>query len=85
MLGIGLCTIYIGIDGMMAGENTLVLIVSMVLGALVGTGLDLDGKIQALGGWMERRFNRDSSENDTAGSPWPRGSSPPPCSSAWAA
>lgn len=65
MLGIGLCTIYIGIDGMMAGENTLVLIVSMVLGALVGTGLDLDGKIQALGGWMERRFNRDSSENDT--------------------
>lgn len=37
----------------------------MVLGALVGTGLDLDGKIQALGGWMERRFNRDSSENDT--------------------
>lgn len=63
MLGIGLCTIYIGIDGMMAGENTLVLIVSMVLGALVGTWLDLDGKIQALGDWMERKFNRSTPEN----------------------
>lgn len=63
MLGIGLCTIYIGIDGMMAGENTLVLIVSMVLGALVGTWLDLDGKIQALGDWMERKFNRSTPES----------------------
>lgn len=65
MLGIGLCTIYIGIDGMLQGENTLVLIVSMVLGALVGTLLDLDGKIQALGDWMEHKFNRDTSENGT--------------------
>ena len=65
MLGIGLCTIYIGIDGMMAGENTLVLIVSMVLGALVGTWLDLDGKIQALGDWIEGKFNHNQSENGT--------------------
>ncbi|MDY4954445.1 MAG: DUF554 domain-containing protein [Candidatus Onthomonas sp.] len=67
MLGIGLCTIYIGIDGMMAGENTLVLIVSMVLGALVGTLLDLDGKIQALGDWIEGKFShKQSLEEGTA-------------------
>ena len=66
MLGIGLCTIYIGVDGMMEGENTLVLIVSMVLGALVGTWLNLDGKIQALGDWMEQKFNRNQSENGTS-------------------
>ena len=56
MVGIGLCTLYIGVDGMLQGETTLVLIVSMVLGALVGTWLDLDGKIQSLGDWIENRF-----------------------------
>ena len=65
MLGIGLVTIYIGIDGMLQGENTLVLIISMVLGALVGTLLDLDGKLQALGGWLEGNFSRGLVESDT--------------------
>ena len=37
MLGIGLCTLYIGIDGTLKGENTIVLILSMVLGAVIGT------------------------------------------------
>lgn len=58
MLGIGLCTIYIGIDGMLQGKNTLVLIISMVLGALTGTLLDLDGRIQALGDWIEDKLTR---------------------------
>ena len=61
MIGIGLCSMYIGIDGALQGENTLVLIVSMVLGAIVGTALDLDGKIQALGEMVERKFRRGAS------------------------
>lgn len=81
----GLCTLYIGVDGMLQGENTLVLIVSMVLGALVGTWLDLDGKIQSLGDWIENRFRSSQPIDGAAGSPWPRGLSPPPCCSAWAA
>ena len=32
MLAIGLCTIYIGVSGTLDGENTLVLILSMVFG-----------------------------------------------------
>lgn len=59
MIGIGLCSMYIGIDGALQGENTLVLIVSMVLGAIVGTALDLDGKIQTLGELIERKFQRE--------------------------
>lgn len=62
MIGIGFCTIYIGVDGMLSGENTLVLIVSMVLGAIVGTSLDLDGKIQAAGKWVEGRFPQKEGE-----------------------
>ncbi len=44
MTAIALCVIYIGVSGMLKGENTLVLIVSMVLGTAVGTLLDLDGR-----------------------------------------
>ena len=45
MTGIGLCTIAIGVTGLSAGENTLVLILSMVIGVLLGTLLDLDGRL----------------------------------------
>jgi len=45
MVGIGLCTVYIGIDGALSGENTLVLILSMAIGAIIGFLLDIDGKI----------------------------------------
>ncbi len=45
MTAIGLCTVAIGIAGILAGENTLVLIISMVLGVLVGELLDLDGHV----------------------------------------
>ena len=45
MTAIGLCTIAIGVNGLSDGENTLVLILSMVLGALLGTLMDLDGRL----------------------------------------
>ena len=59
MLGIGLCTLYIGISGTLKGENTIVLILSMVLGAIIGTALDIDGGINRLGNRIERRFSRE--------------------------
>jgi len=59
MTGIALCTIYIGISGTLKGENTLVLILSMVFGAAVGTLLDLDGLITKLGSALERKFQRE--------------------------
>lgn len=58
MLGIGLCTLYIGISGTLKGENTIVLILSMVLGAIIGTALDIDGAINRLGKWIEDKFSR---------------------------
>lgn len=59
--GIALCVAYIGIDGMLAGENTLVAILSMVLGAVIGEALCLDDRVQALGSWAERRFGGKNS------------------------
>ena len=60
MIGIGLCTIYIGIDGALKGENTLILIVSIVLGALIGTALDLDKRLNALGALIGKRFKKSA-------------------------
>ncbi len=58
MTGVGFCVLYIGIDGCLDGENTLVAILSLVLGAVVGTLLDLDAKLQRLGERVEARFSR---------------------------
>ena len=58
MTGIALCTVYIGISGALKGENTIVLIVSMALGAVAGTLLDLDGGLNRLGQFMEKKFSR---------------------------
>ena len=56
MQALGLCTLYIGISGALAGENTLILILSMVIGTLIGEALDLDEKIHRLGDYLEKRF-----------------------------
>ena len=56
MQALGLCTIYIGISGSLEGENTLVLILSMVIGTLIGEALDLDEKINRLGTFLEKKF-----------------------------
>ena len=43
VLGVGLCVLYIGVEGSLKCTNPLVMILSMALGAVVGTLLDLDG------------------------------------------
>lgn len=58
MIGLGMCTIYIGIDGALVGENVLIVIAAMVLGAIVGTLLDIDGAMARLSGAVERRFQK---------------------------
>ena len=55
MVGVGLCTLLIGIQGAIKGNNTLVVIISVVLGALIGTLFDLDGKINRLGEYIEKK------------------------------
>lgn len=59
MTAIGLCVAYIGIDGMLDGQNTIVLIFSTVLGLLIGTLLDLEGKLNALGDALNNRFSKN--------------------------
>ncbi|MBO4950699.1 MAG: DUF554 domain-containing protein [Clostridia bacterium] len=67
MVGIGLCTVYIGVEGSLAGENTLVLILSMAIGASIGFVLDLDGKINSFSEFATRRFKKDDGVNTAEG------------------
>ena len=67
MVGIGLCTVYIGIDGALAGENTLVLILSMAIGAAIGFILDLDGKINKFSEFATKSFKKDDNVNVSEG------------------
>ena len=60
MIGLGACTLYIGISGSLCGENVLILIAAVVLGAIVGTLLDIDGAIARLARKVEEKFQKNS-------------------------
>ena len=67
MTAIGLCTIAMGVAGITEGENTLVLILSMVFGVIVGTLFDIDGKITRLGDGISAKFRGNKKSSFTEG------------------
>lgn len=60
MYGNALCIIYIGVSGMLKGQKTLAAIIAVAIGAVVGTLLDLDGKMNALGRKVESVLAKNS-------------------------
>ena len=62
MIGLGACTLYIGISGSLVGENVLILIASVVLGAIVGTLLNIDGAINKMATAVENKFKNSGSD-----------------------
>lgn len=42
MQGVGLCVMTLGISGVIQGEQTIVMIISVVVGTLIGEGIDFD-------------------------------------------
>ncbi len=65
MTAIGLCTIAIGVGGIIKGENQLVMIISLVLGTIVGTLIDIDGKLSKLGDKFQKKAKKQNGENAT--------------------
>ena len=64
---VAMAVVYIGIDGMLQGENTLVLVLSMVSGGLIGTLLNLDARLYGLGERLEKKFSKGNSNSTIAG------------------
>lgn len=59
MIGLGACTLYIGISGSLCGENVLIAIASVVIGVISGTLIDIDGVINKLANSVETKFKKD--------------------------
>ena len=75
---LGLCTMGIGITGMIGTADTLCVIVCMVIGTLIGEAINIEGRMDGVGELLHRKLLRKD-ENSRL---W-RASSPPPSSSAW--
>lgn len=56
MYGIGLAVAVIGIQMTFESTQILIVIISIVLGAVVGEWLDLDDKVTKLGQWLEMKM-----------------------------
>lgn len=74
MKGLGLCVLFIGISGALKegtsrlfyDNNTLILILSMVLGGLLGHVLDLDGLVERAGKYLETKFGHNDQNTSLA-------------------
>jgi len=56
MKALALSALYIGITGLSTGENTIFIILSMVIGVTIGELINLDKKINQMGDRLEKRF-----------------------------
>ena len=66
MKGLGLCSLYIGISGAFKGENTLIMIVSIVVGIIIGEGIDIDSRVNSVVKRIESKFFRKKGKNNIA-------------------
>lgn len=58
MGAVGLSTLYLGITATLQGQDAIGAILALMIGAAIGTALDLDGKITALGKRAEKRLSK---------------------------
>ncbi len=74
---IGLCTLFIGISGAMAGmlavsdgglatRDTMLMIGSLVLGSLLGELLDIERRLESVGEWCRARFTGKGGSGDNS-------------------
>jgi len=61
MQALGLSVILIGLEMALSGTRPLLVIGSLLLGAVTGELMDIEGRIAAIGEWLKRRFRSESS------------------------
>ena len=66
MQGVALCVLYIGISGSLEGENTIIAIISVVIGGIIGYLLKLDDRLNHLGEWIESKFKKEGEHSNIA-------------------
>jgi uncharacterized membrane protein YqgA involved in biofilm formation len=73
--GIGLAIIYVGIRGVLENKHVLLLIMSMVIGAVIGEFINIDKWMNRLGLWAENRLYGNAAETGKDGRDPPYGKS----------
>ena len=66
MIGIGLCTLSIGISGLVENVNAIILIISIVIGAAIGTIWDIDSKINTMGDYLSKKFKSNTDKTSVS-------------------
>jgi len=59
MAALGLCCMVIGIQGALDEPEILIVIISMVLGTILGGLLDIDKQVNRLGAFVEKKFQKE--------------------------
>ncbi len=70
MAGMGLFTLGLGLQQFLKTANPILVLVSIVLGTLLGEALRIEDRLEGLGGWLEARLVRN---REAAGSQFVRG------------
>ena len=60
MKALGLSVLYVGISGSLKCTDTLLLILSLVIGVIIGECINLDCALQNLGKWIEDKFKKQA-------------------------
>lgn len=62
MNGLALCAMFIGFSGALEGNNTIITIVSMAVGALIGELIDIDKRLNKLGETIQKKLDKGNGE-----------------------
>ncbi len=54
--GLGLVTVVVGIDNALLSGNIIIPLLATVIGVILGELADLDGRLNRLGAWLQKRF-----------------------------
>ena len=66
IVGLGLCVMYVGVTGLLKGQNAIVAVISMALGGALGTIIDVDKQINKLGDFVAKKVRRDDGQISVA-------------------
>ena len=64
MKAISVFVIFVGIKGAIGSDKSLVILLSLVIGTVIGTVINIDGLLERFGAYMERRFVKDKPRLD---------------------
>lgn len=59
--GLALCVLLIGMSGALKTENVMMVIISIVIGAVLGEQLRIEDGLDHLGDWAQKRFSKGDS------------------------